>query len=233
VGLEGDEGWYISSKGQQIGPLAIADMLSRAKAGDFAAADLVWHPSMQNWMPASDVFSGAIPPSPSPSSPIQPSGSKAGQNSSEWLRAPEIRLKNSTYLMALFGGITAFLVMTASSLSSDDASVSLILLAVLAMLGWWCFLEFRGLTLRGVDLIFPARLPFWPYLPAYGMRTVALDRISSAETFSRGKFSYGLVLGMSVGQVSLIFDDLFLRDLTLAAILARNTQISGTPTIAR
>ncbi|MDF2116095.1 DUF4339 domain-containing protein [Roseiarcaceae bacterium H3SJ34-1] len=219
MGLDGGEGWYLSSNGKQIGPLATGDMLARATAGGFAAADLVWHPSMQGWTAASEVFvqrgKTAAP--------------KPDLDSSQWLRLPEIKIRNFTYLIVLFAVAVACFIMMATAFLSDDSSLTLPLLGIFAILGWCCFLECRGTTLRNTSLIFPARPPFWPHLLAYRMITISLDQISSAGVFSNGDHAHGLVLGFSVGQVRLMFDDPFFRDLTLAAIAARSPHLNGAP----
>jgi hypothetical protein len=219
VGLEGGEGWYLSSNGKQIGPLATGDMLSRAKGGGFTAADLVWHPSMEGWMAASEVFNQSG----------KTAAPKPDSDSSQWLRTPEIRIRNFTYLIALFAVAAACFIMMVTAFLSDDSSLTLPLFSVFVILGWCCFLECRGITLRNTSLIFPARPPFWPHLLAYKMTTISLDRVSSVAVFSNGDYAHGLVLGFAIGQARLMFDDPFFRDLTLAAIVARNPHLDGTP----
>ena len=130
--------------------------------------------------------------------------------------------------MGLFAGLAACFIMMLTALLSDEASITLFLFAIFAALGWWSYLECCGTRLLGASLIFPTRPPFWPYLPAYRMTTIALDRIVSTRVFSNGRYSHGLVLGLAAGQASILFDDPFLRDLTLAAILARSTNPAAT-----
>jgi len=219
VGVSVGESWFINSGGKQIGPLAAGDMLARAMSGGFAAGDLVWHPSLKGWVAASEIFgkSGRA---------TEP---KAELDSSQWLRVPEIRIRNFTYLVALFALATAFFIMMLTAFLSDDSSLTLPLLGAFLILGWWCFLEYQGTRLRSTSVTFPSRPPFWPHLLAYKMTTVPLDRVSSMEVFSHGEYMHGLGLGLSVGQVRLIFDDPFFRDLALAAILARNPHLDSAP----
>lgn len=219
MGVSVGESWFISSEGKQIGPLAAEDILARAMSGGFASGDLVWHPSLEGWATASEIFgkSGTT------------SGTKEVSESSQWLRVPEIRIRNFTYLVALFAVCAACFIMLVTAFLSDDSSLALPLLGVFSILGWWCYLECQGTRLHATSVTFPSRPPFWPHVLAYRMTTIPIDRVSSMEVFSQGQYMHGLVLGLSAGQARLIFDDMFFRDLALAAILARNPHLDGTP----
>lgn len=47
--------WYYAQKGQQKGPVAVEELRSLVRAGEVGAEDLVWNPSMKDWLPAGRV----------------------------------------------------------------------------------------------------------------------------------------------------------------------------------
>jgi hypothetical protein len=49
------EGWYFTSGGQQVGPVAKADLQARIAAGQVGPQDHVWRDGMPNWLPISSV----------------------------------------------------------------------------------------------------------------------------------------------------------------------------------
>jgi hypothetical protein len=219
VSVSGNNGWYISAGGKQLGPLSADEMLSRAIGKSFAADDLVWHPSLQDWTSAYDLFST------SEARPVP----KSGITPTTMLLAREIKITNSYYITLLFAGVTSCSNMMIMAFLSDEATMGFLFLSAFVAVGWWCFVEFRGIQFRGPLLVFPRRLPFWPHLPGYKMATIAVDRISYTEVFSVGRYTHGLTLSLSDARFTLFFDDLFLRDLMLAAILIRNTHNTAAP----
>lgn len=56
--------WYYAKGGQQHGPVPVEELMALLRSGGFdAAKDLVWNPSMTDWLPASQVpeLSGGAP----------------------------------------------------------------------------------------------------------------------------------------------------------------------------
>src|SRR5262249_55010388 len=52
-------GWHYQLDGKQIGPVSPEEMKALAAAGKLKPTDLIWNPSMMNWVPAStwkDLF---------------------------------------------------------------------------------------------------------------------------------------------------------------------------------
>lgn len=51
-------GWYYVAKGtvdQRVGPLTWAELYTAGSSGSLQSDDLVWHPTMPEWLPASSV----------------------------------------------------------------------------------------------------------------------------------------------------------------------------------
>lgn len=69
--------WYIYVNGQQIGPMAIAQIQQYISAGQFTRNDLVWKEGYQSWIQASNVpelahLFAQVPPPVPPASPVPP-----------------------------------------------------------------------------------------------------------------------------------------------------------------
>lgn len=66
--------WYYAKAGapagQQAGPFAWEQLVSLTQAGAIAPADLVWDPSLPQWLPAAQI-QGLLPVAPS-GAPYQP-----------------------------------------------------------------------------------------------------------------------------------------------------------------
>lgn len=58
--------WYYARGGQQHGPVSLDELRSLAASGQLEAKDLVWNPSMADWLPAGTVggIIGAAPSNP-------------------------------------------------------------------------------------------------------------------------------------------------------------------------
>jgi hypothetical protein len=50
-------GWYFAKDGQAVGPLELEALNENIRLGLLKAADLVWEPGADQWMPASSIAS--------------------------------------------------------------------------------------------------------------------------------------------------------------------------------
>jgi GYF domain 2/Domain of unknown function (DUF4190) len=60
-----DDQWHYARAGEQIGPIAKAEMLARLSRGEIQSSDLVWTEGMSQWQPAGEtraLFSKSAPP---------------------------------------------------------------------------------------------------------------------------------------------------------------------------
>jgi membrane protease subunit (stomatin/prohibitin family) len=77
--LPGQAGFYLGVNGQQIGPVATADLPARVASGELTRDTLVWREGMAEWTRAGDVaevnavFGAAPPPLPPAAPPAPPS----------------------------------------------------------------------------------------------------------------------------------------------------------------
>jgi hypothetical protein len=71
-------GWYYlqgGAAGQQVGPLTWEQLYGLRSSGSLQPGDLVWHPTMPQWMPAAQIqelFAAAAQPTPYQQAPYQP-----------------------------------------------------------------------------------------------------------------------------------------------------------------
>jgi len=57
-----DNNWHFTIQGQQFGPVNFQDLRQRVAAGQVTLSDLVWHPSLPNWvMPRTLPYFSDIP----------------------------------------------------------------------------------------------------------------------------------------------------------------------------
>jgi hypothetical protein len=67
--------WYFAKDGRQNGPVGIEELRSMAGGGTLARTDLVWNPSMKDWLPAGQVegvFDAAVVPGGVPATSANP-----------------------------------------------------------------------------------------------------------------------------------------------------------------
>jgi membrane protease subunit (stomatin/prohibitin family) len=73
--LPGQAQFFLGINGQQVGPVAVADMPARLASGELTPDTLVWRDGMGEWTRAADVpeIAGIFPASPPPLPPPAPS----------------------------------------------------------------------------------------------------------------------------------------------------------------
>jgi membrane protease subunit (stomatin/prohibitin family) len=72
--LPGQAGYFLGVNGQQVGPVAVADLPARIASGELTPDTLVWREGMAAWTRAGDVpeVNAAFPASPPPLPPAAP-----------------------------------------------------------------------------------------------------------------------------------------------------------------
>jgi membrane protease subunit (stomatin/prohibitin family) len=72
--LPGQAGYFLGVNGQQVGPVAVADLPARIASGELTPDTLVWREGMAAWTRAGDVpeVNAAFPASPPPLPPTAP-----------------------------------------------------------------------------------------------------------------------------------------------------------------
>jgi membrane protease subunit (stomatin/prohibitin family) len=74
----GAQPFFLGINGQQVGPVAVADMAARVASGELTPDTLIWQQGMAQWTRAADVpavapvFGAAPPPLPPPAPPADP-----------------------------------------------------------------------------------------------------------------------------------------------------------------
>lgn len=92
--------YHVARNNQKLGVFPGADAQARFQSGEILPSDLVWCEGMPAWRPASEVFTGAVPPSaPPPSLPPPPPGPVPASFAGGAFGANPLQPKPANYLV--------------------------------------------------------------------------------------------------------------------------------------
>ena len=98
---------------------------------------------------------------------------------------------------------------------------------VFMYLAFWTLIEFLGMTIEDRVLKYPVRLKYWPHILPIGRRAIPVEGIRSVSRDFTGLACSLPATDDGEGERDLIFDDLFMREIFLLAIIARTTPSRG------
>lgn len=228
-----EQGWYVSLDGQPFGPLDIQEVSRRFSNGELLPGDHVWHAGIGRWITMRDALPllssargiAAEPSSPAPEARAQPAKAPAenGTGSSfgarNMPRFTEITLRNGAFVTAAMLGAIVFFLLSITLLREPGAElIGLLFLLFTGYLGWWSWLEFRGVTFTSAAITYPARLPFWPHIPAIRQRELATSEVGSVTRRTLGRRNEQLIFEAGSRKCVLVFEDAFLRECAILAL---------------
>jgi GYF domain 2 len=230
--IEGD-GWFVDTPTGQLGPITSAALERLVSTGEVRLATLVWHESLEDWTTLQSIF--AMDPSwDGPAAELAPVGAPYGGRASESqpvfgpgptaFCARRVKVTNSLHLLwALTGALVAVLASVALINAGEAWVLAALLMLVFMYLAFWTLIEVLGMTIEDRVLKYPVRLKYWPHIFPIGRRAIPVDRIRRVTAISRASHVHFLQLTTDEGERDLIFDDLFMREVFLLAIIARTT----------
>ncbi|MCC2096915.1 MAG: DUF4339 domain-containing protein [Hyphomicrobiales bacterium] len=215
------EGWRVHIGGEVVGPVSLGNLLAWFGAGEISATDLVWHDRTGAWHPLRtvlQVMTGANTP------PETPAVDPAILQSLGRIRSAPVR--NPLYLAATGMLALFFLFFLSSSIGLLDGDLAaIIFLGIDLYLCWWAWLEWKGLTITGDAISFPARIPFWPYFVPYKMTQASLSEVEQVRYGKTSGYALSLDLKTPKRDHRLVFDSPATREMVAALLALRQITI--------
>jgi hypothetical protein len=237
--IEGD-GWFVDTSTGQIGPISSAALERLVSTGEVRLATLVWHESLEDWTTLQSVLS--IDASwdlevARRTAKLDPMGDR-----SKTLRAPapqpicgpastvfssrRVKVTNSLHLLSvLIAAFVTLLILVALIKSGEAGVLAALLMLAFMYLVFWTGIEFSGTTVDAGVLTYPVRLKYWPHILPVGRRAIPVERIKIVSATSLGLHTHFLQITTDGSERNLLFEDVFMREVFLLAIMARTTPI--------
>jgi len=207
------DNWYVYFRAQRVGPLSLSELTARYGAGELQPADMVWHGAIGDWVALREIMPLLAPPQQQETAAIDPIIVRRLRQTGQ------VVARNGLYMGAAAVAAVIFLLAANALVSHNQGGPLGPLFALLAIgLGWWAWLEYRGVRFSGTRLIYPSRAPFWPSLIPYRIRDLDLAEVESAAYHSAGDFVHVIVLKSEERAIRLVFESAPMRDLVLAIL---------------